>query len=167
MNICIHCGKMTKNKKFCSRSCAATHNNRVSPKRQKEKLCESCGTVAVLSDRKYCPECWETKLRHHRLDEDKVTIHYLQSRKKYQINSRIRMLARSHWKRSGQPFVCKKCGYDLPEVCQICHIKAICEFDVITPISAVNDLSNLVCLCPNHHAELDKGFLTHKEIMKG
>ncbi len=157
MSTCLQCGTLTKNKKFCCRSCSASFNNKTSPKRQKEKLCESCGTVAVLSDRKYCKDCWETKLRHHRIDEDKVTIHDLQSKKRYQINSRIRMLARSHWKRSGMPFVCKRCNYDIPDVCEICHKKPVCEFDVLTPISQVNDLDNLMCLCPNCHKEEHKG----------
>ena len=112
MNNCLQCGTLTKNKKFCARSCAASFNNKISPNRKLERFCAACGIVAVLSDRKFCIDCWETKIRHNRLDEDKVTIHDLQSKKKYQINSRIRMLARSHWKRSSRTFSLRHVGGD-------------------------------------------------------
>lgn len=62
---CSQCGKeftveaKYKIKKFCSRSCAAKHNNTVYPKRisnQKAKPCAACG--AETTNPKYCtPRC--------------------------------------------------------------------------------------------------------------
>jgi predicted restriction endonuclease len=52
---------------------------------------------------------------------------------------------------------CKVCGYTFCVQC--CHIKSVSSFPRTTPLSVVNDLSNLVGLCPNHHVELDRGHL--------
>jgi hypothetical protein len=43
---CLHCGKVTHNPKFCNSSCAASYNNKVSPKKEKTfKVCPTCGTL--------------------------------------------------------------------------------------------------------------------------
>jgi hypothetical protein len=40
---CVNCSKETKNPRFCSRSCNATYNNRVNPKRKgRTKKCIFC-----------------------------------------------------------------------------------------------------------------------------
>lgn len=39
------------------------------------------------------------------------------------------------------------------------HIKAVSEFSDDTLISEINDINNLVGLCPNHHWEYDHGLL--------
>jgi len=43
---CIQCGNETANTKFCSRSCSATYNNLLAPKRTKvyKNTCKTCGT---------------------------------------------------------------------------------------------------------------------------
>jgi predicted HNH restriction endonuclease len=43
---------------------------------------------------------------------------------------------------------------------QVCHIKAIADFDKTTHVSIINDVSNLIGLCPNCHIDLD----THKKF---
>lgn len=45
VNLCLQCGTETKTK-FCSRSCSATYNNTIAPKRQAtyKNTCETCGT---------------------------------------------------------------------------------------------------------------------------
>jgi hypothetical protein len=53
--------------------------------------------------------------------------------------------------------VCKNCGYD--RHVEICHIRPINSFPEDTPVAVVNDLSNLVALCPNCHWEFDHGLL--------
>lgn len=58
MNNCIVCGSPTANPKFCSRSCAAKHNNVSSPKRRPEGKCSKCGTSILTKDR-YCKTCLE------------------------------------------------------------------------------------------------------------
>lgn len=37
---CEHCGKLTKNPRFCDRSCAASFNNAKAPKRKPEHSCK-------------------------------------------------------------------------------------------------------------------------------
>jgi 5-methylcytosine-specific restriction endonuclease McrA len=76
----------------------------------------------------------------------------------YQVNSRIRELARLAYKRSDKPKQCVVCGYQLHY--EICHVIPISDFSIDTSISVVNALSNLIALCPNHHWELDNGYLT-------
>jgi hypothetical protein len=54
---CIACGKPKgSNPKFCSRSCAARHNNSTTPKRRPGERCERCGN-AMPKGKRYCPEC--------------------------------------------------------------------------------------------------------------
>jgi hypothetical protein len=65
--------------------------------------------------------------------------------------------ARALYKRSGQPYVCKACGYS--HHVQICHIREIKDFPDSALISEINAITNLAALCPNHHWELDHGIL--------
>lgn len=67
--------------------------------------------------------------------------------------NRVRQLARKQVKKSGKDMICVKCGYE--KHVEISHVKAICEFDPSTPLDVVNDLSNLLILCPNCHWEHD------------
>jgi hypothetical protein len=56
MNNCAVCGTPTQNPKFCSRSCAAKHNNSATPKRKPEGKCQKCGSP-VTTKSKYCKVC--------------------------------------------------------------------------------------------------------------
>lgn len=56
MPTCQHCHKPTDNPRFCNRSCAASYNNRVSPKRKKEGVCADCPTPIAPSQIR-CPTC--------------------------------------------------------------------------------------------------------------
>lgn len=43
---CLHCYAETKNPKFCNSSCAATYNNKITPKKKKQfNVCPTCGTL--------------------------------------------------------------------------------------------------------------------------
>lgn len=53
---------------------------------------------------------------------------------------------------------CLICGYSI--YIEVCHIKAINEFNGETKLNEVNTLSNLTILCPNHHKEFDRGLLS-------
>lgn len=66
---CQNCGKTTSNPKFCSRSCAAVVNNRLSPKRKREGRCLGCET-AIPSGRKFCTnQCQAQYAFHSRIDD--------------------------------------------------------------------------------------------------
>lgn len=49
--------------------------------------------------------------------------------------------------------VCNVCGYD--KHVEVAHIRSISSFDDNILVKHVNDVSNMVYLCPNHHWELD------------
>ena len=69
----------------------------------------------------------------------------------------IRINARKVMKKANIVYACKICGYN--KYVEVCHIKAIAEFEPLALIREVNSLSNLAYLCPNHHWELDNGLL--------
>lgn len=53
---------------------------------------------------------------------------------------------------------CKACGYSLHV--EVCHIKPIKEFVDTSLIKEINDLKNLIYLCPNCHWEFDHNRLS-------
>lgn len=55
-NSCAACGKKTNNPSYCSRSCAAKHNNRASPKRRPEGECVDC-RAAIPTKHQRCKDC--------------------------------------------------------------------------------------------------------------
>ena len=143
---------------FCSRSCAATFNNKKHPKRYMTKTCDVCKNL-IRSDSKYCGNCYEEK---HYLS-NKTLEEAIQRRKN--DNNRycqVRQISRKNYLRSGTPKCCEVCGYD--KHIEICHIKDIASFSKQTLISEINDLSNLIALCRNHHWEFDHGHLTIDSI---
>jgi hypothetical protein len=73
------------------------------------------------------------------------------------VRSRITGHSRRVYQASEKPMKCFVC--DFPHGIQICHKKPISEFSDDTLISEVNDIKNLVALCPNHHWMLDHGLL--------
>jgi hypothetical protein len=52
---------------------------------------------------------------------------------------------------------CKVCNFSY--YVEVCHVKAISSFSQDTKISVINDPTNLIYLCPNHHILLDKGII--------
>jgi len=58
---------------------------------------------------------------------------------------------------SDRPLICAICGYS--NKVEICHIKSVASFSKAASISEINNIDNLVALCPNHHWEFDKGLI--------
>lgn len=153
VNYCLNCNKLTTNPKFCSKGCSASYTNKINPKRSLEGTC-SCGKK-IPSSRTFCKDCFNSK---YLIDYSKITIGDLRKRRTSQQHSQIRGHARKIYIKSGRPQACEICGYS--NFFEVCHIKAIKDFNDDTLISVVNSLSNLISLCPNHHLELDNGLLT-------
>ncbi len=160
MKQCINCEKeipeyKDKRQKFCDRSCAATFNNRLHPKRRPERLCSRC-SKPLSSGAKLCQGC--VNARHLERVQGQPTVNYMlkdsASRAK---NSPIRKWARRTLELEGRARKCEKCGFDL--VIQVCHIRPIVDFPEDTLMGVVNSAGNLIYLCPNHHAMLDRGLL--------
>lgn len=103
----------------------------------KRRLCDSCNPFSI--------------------DWSVISIGEIKKKARYQRAARLRKLARSIYHRSEKPRCCAMCGYD--KHYEVCHIKPINDFPDSALVAEVNDLNNLVALCPNHHWELDNGLL--------
>lgn len=162
---CKQCGilfeKSNKNIKkspnhFCSRSCAATFNNKKFPKRKRIiKICKDCGIQKTKLKHDRCKEC-DNKRRANKIDN--MTIEEASYKNKWKSNkfARIRDRAKTVYADKHQT-PCQNCGYDMH--IEICHIRAISDFPSDTLIKVVNSSSNIAILCRNCHWELDSGLL--------
>jgi predicted restriction endonuclease len=112
-------------------------------------LCE-CGQSKTIKSN-CCNKCSNSKrIKFHTLKDTAHSVVHGQSAKFNIIRGRARN-QHKHIK------ACQFCGYD--KHVEVCHIKSISSFDLSTTIREINDLSNLIYLCPNCHWELDKGIL--------
>lgn len=59
---------------------------------------------------------------------------------------------------------CCNCGYS--KFTEICHIRSIKSFPLDATLNDVNNINNLIILCPNCHAEFDKLPESRKEILE-
>lgn len=153
---CEHCGTMTKNPKFCSKSCSASKNNADFPKRTRRCFCDDCGKY--MRSRRFsqskCKKCKNKELLEQ-FGEKKISdFSSTYARHRYQ---NIRLHAHRVAKLHGLEKKCKVCDYD--KHVQLCHSKPIASFPKNTKLSTVNSIDKLVYLCPNHHWELDAGIL--------
>lgn len=155
--LCKNCNNETTNPTFCSSSCAAKFNNKKFPKRKLEKfLCSKCNTELKRKSwkdrRTLCDSCnpmvveWES-----------ITYGEMTGKRMFQKNSRIRELARKKFLKIHSNPSCRNCGYS--KHVEVCHVKGISTFSPDTKISEINDLKNLIGLCPNCHWEFDRGLL--------
>lgn len=152
MQYCLNCNVNTSNPKFCCRSCAASYNNRLKPKRKPESTCKSCGD-SVITQHVFCKRCRKDLYKGDcSLSEVRYDKHHRSSSRAL-VRSRARALMKKN-----KPYKCVVCGYD--KHCEVAHIKSISEFPETTLISEVNNLDNLIYLCQNHHWELDHQLLS-------
>lgn len=130
-------------KKFCNHSCNAIYHNRKRVKKFKEK---------VIKER--LPN--STKGIIPSLDNTKE---YYKNKYKDWWSARVPIAktARKIYKQSNKDKCCTICGYD--KHYEVCHIKAVSEFEDSATLREINDINNLVALCRNHHWEYDKGLI--------
>jgi len=156
--ICQNCQTEYENKdnrsKFCSRSCGATFNGKMFPKRKRTTKCKTCDNL-VKSGFTYCESCVSIgkHLRSGVKIEDKTLgeeiackVHRGANRYDHIRQHAVRVMR-------DVPNCCKKCNYS--KHTEVCHIKAIKDFPLDTKISVINSKDNLVKLCPNCHWEFD------------
>lgn len=177
---------------YCSRSCAASFNNRKYPKRKKTGVCSIC-SCSISASHLRCKECrilnkkekmkekqsvgFKNRpkdyilcscgnIKHNKSStcidcyktdlslKTKRDFEYSGSTNRASRYTRIRENARKIAKQNNlYEKGCKICGYTTHV--EICHIKSVKDFDDDTLISEINNLKNLIPLCPNHHWELD------------
>lgn len=63
-----------------------------------------------------------------------------------------------------RPRVCQHCGYDVHV--EFAHVKALSMWPADATLTQVNDPSNVLVLCPNHHWEFDNGKLSLDEVLR-
>lgn len=179
---CSHCSKEIKktakeirNSKsgelFCSQSCAASYNNKVSPKRKLSRKCsvENCFEVVIGITKKFCKKHYKEfhdfrgdYLLNKTLGEYRI-YHYRKGTPKASIYRNIRDKARRDYKDLAKS-PCVNCGYSLHV--EICHIKGLAEFTDKATISEINHKDNIIQLCRNCHWELDNGYLSIDDIKR-
>jgi hypothetical protein len=178
-------------KKFCSKSCAATYNNRRKPKRvaQKQGHCERCGKEIQYrqrTDRKgskqgyikvrFCLECRPIAIgegiskrngKKNGLNYDllsgmtKGEILELCEGSPYWSRLKIGCHAKTTFKRGKREKICSRCGFPHATVS---HKHPVSEFPDTALIKEINDPKNLVSLCPNCHWMWDRGHLTEENF---
>jgi len=150
MNSCLKCGKETKTK-FCSRSCSASFNNRVKPKRKPEHKCIDCGK-SINAKRSRCREHYLQWLNLKEVKDVTLSEAIYDKHHKSSAYALVRTRARAIAKKLGLD-TCELCGYN--KHVEIAHKKAISTFEGDTLISVINSKENLMALCPNCHWEYD------------
>jgi len=161
---CKNCGNLTKNPKFCSRSCSTSYSNRNINGRKtgkkwknKKSFCQSCQKI-IPHRRKFCNDClFNIKIANGAYKHiSKVTKKDVLTNDTQRYR-RIRCYARKIAKDHNLLEQCKVCNYSLHVDC--CHKKPIESFPDETLISIINMPSNLVGLCKNHHWEFDNNLI--------
>ena len=165
---CLYCGTTIviedgdqpsdlKRRKFCSRSHSASYNNSLHIKRIRvgpRPVCRVCGG-SVSNGSVICVTC----LKRGNLDRVwalPMADYLIRTASKVRFSS-VRTWAQRYLKLLGVPKKCLLCGYD--KIVEVCHLKPLSSFSEDTLMGVVNHKDNLKYLCPNHHAELDRGLL--------
>lgn len=155
---CETCKKITKNPKFCSKSCFVTHNNSVRIRIKSNYTCIDCDTRVIKKGTKRCKDC--------HLDFIDVGNRTFGEYKYKKIDAnryaKISDVARRIYKSSNLPKHCVACHF--PYHYEVCHIKDISSFSDDTLIKEINDINNLVALCPNCHWMFDNKVLDASTI---
>lgn len=146
------------NANYCSRSCAAKINNKKFPKLTAKKHFCGCGNERKRKDVQTCKACIKKRLEEcSDLTIGERTYHKHKSAKYSYIRADAKRILKNFTDKS-----CKNCGYN--KHTEVAHIKSIASFPKDTKIKEVNDINNLIFLCPNCHWEFDHGDLTLENI---
>ena len=163
---CVYERKLRNGTKFfCSRSCAASYNNKVHPKRTKEttsEICPICGGIKN-SCSGVCKKCYNNERLNYVLNRELGYYIGYDKRLPY-ITSRcteIRKVARKLMEEDKTiEKVCAIChNHEFDPILEVHHIKGIKEFDPRTKISIINSKENLIWVCPNHHRMIELGLI--------
>ena len=144
---CTKCDLPFNSKRPSQRFCSAVCRTAFNSKRwaaTNQKICTKCGAKCKHTST-ICKLCQtdSTLCRTKTVGDCKDS-------------SEIRNFNRS-WNKHLVSLPCQVCGYSLHV--ELAHIKPISSFSKRTLLSVVNDPSNILVLCRNHHWEQEHGFL--------
>lgn len=127
---------------------------------RKKQYCDTC-RLEVLA------ENGRAHMGNHLADLENMTRKQVrESTPTYQAHrTAIRKHAVRIYTTSGKPLICAVCGF--PHHAQVCHKRAVSDFPDDALIKEINDINNLVALCPNHHWMLDNGLLKIDDLSSG
>lgn len=165
-NKCLYCSSdilcinrklnEVKIKKFCNTSCAASFNNAGSRKHGDAPVFCACGNSKTKKSNK-CKKCRiEDQSKNY---EQKTLLESCNKKAIYTASkfNEIRSKARAKLIKLGVEKKCKFCTTDeFIDILEVAHIKGIREFSEDTKIEEVNNISNLMYICPSHHRMFDK-----------
>jgi hypothetical protein len=157
---CLNCGSPTLNAKFCSRSCAASHTNKTSPKRRLMGSCLECA-APIQSRLLRCSACRakaSPKLKTIGFYRQKLSI---MGKHPSWLHAHIREMNRA-WNKDLTQKPCARCGYS--KHVELAHILPLSNFPDDARLEEVNAPRNIVQLCPNCHWEFDNGLWTLEEL---
>lgn len=158
---------------FCSHSCSASFNNknRTIVRKHKDNRkktnnnehdnCPICGCRKMRTS-ELCRNCRNKEKRNN---IKKKTLRYFTEGKTHltTVCNEIRKDAKRTIEESCKEKVCAYChNHEYDDILEVHHIKGILKFDKDATISEINDVSNLVWLCPNHHRMLELGLIELK-----
>ena len=143
------------NRCFCNAHCSAIYNNSRRLKKEKpQNKCVVC-SLETPKPRKYCES---HRPRKSGTIGERTKGELFKSRKNWQCaRSAIRRHAEKIFDTSNVEHKCLICSYN--KHVEICHKKSVSDFSDDTLIKVINDISNLVPLCRNHHWEFDNDLL--------
>lgn len=149
---CIKCNSPFNqthlSQRFCSTTCRVSFNSK----------------KWAAANQRICPECG-AKCKHTsavcKLCQTGSTLCRTKTVGDCKDSSEIRNFNRS-WNKNLIFLPCQVCNYSLHV--ELAHIKPISSFSKETLLSVVNDPSNILVLCRNHHWEQEHGFLLLKDI---
>lgn len=105
----------------------------------------------------YCPECKNNfvSCKNRTLGEYKQKLSVKNKHPSWMF-SHIRIFNRN-WNKHLTKLPCQKCGYTLH--IELAHIRPISDFPDSATLAEINQESNILALCPNHHWEFDNSFI--------
>lgn len=173
---CKNCGEFFASFKskgkyalFCTKHCARMYESYKRKKREKinkskkiinkikrvRGFCKTCGGPVSGANSIVCMKCRKEFLSN---ENDKRTIKEIISKSNYKGSHRYQKI-RNYAKKNmaNKEKICEICGYKV--YVEICHKRSISNFSLSDTLEEVNNINNLIYLCPNHHIELDLGLL--------
>ena len=180
MSECLNCGKSVKNK-YCNISCQNKYKIIVNKAKYylSPYLCKHCNGIIEYKYRMntFCSRSCSAIVSNSNRKREKIIkiknkilkptdnlIKFQNKGKIFELSknwqsarSTIRKNACLVFKNSEKEYKCFVCGYN--NHVEIAHIKPVSDFSGESKLSEINDINNLVALCPNHHWEFDNGII--------